>query len=179
MSGHSKWSTIKHKKAAQDQKRGKIFSKLARDISIAVSEGGSGDADQNPRLRLLLQKAREANLPAENVKRAIARGLGGDDKGRLEEVVYEGYGPGGIGIITVVCTDNRQRSSAVIKNLFEKSGGSLGSPGSAMFLFEKSEEGEYKAKIKLPVADEYKNQLENLISELEELEDVSAVYSNV
>lgn len=177
MSGHSKWSTIKHKKAAMDQKRGAIFSKLSKDISIAVKEGRSGDPVQNPRLRLVLQKAREANMPSDNVKRAIEKGLGASDGSGLEEIIYEGYGNSGVAFVVVTKTDNRQRTTAVLKSLFDRAGGSLGSPGSAMFLFEREEEI-YKAKHQMIITDEVKVKVEAFIEELKSQEDVDAVYCN-
>ncbi len=177
MSGHSKWSTIKHKKAAQDQKRGVIFSKLTKDITFAVKEGESGDPEKNPRLRLLLQKARAANMPSDNIKRAIDRGLGKGETTSLEEIVYEGYGPAGIAVLTVVHTDNRQRTSAEIKHRYERTGGSLGAPGSAMFLFTK-EEGLFRPTAMIPISHEDKEKIRSFVEELQSIEDVTTVYSN-
>jgi len=133
MSGHSHWATIKRKKGTNDQKRGQVFSKLAKAMSLAAK--GNADPETNFKLRLLMDKARQANMPKENISRAIQKGSGqaGDDE--LEEVVYEGYGPEGVAIIVEVVTDNRNRTTAEIKNIFEKSGGSLASPGAVAFLF--------------------------------------------
>src|SRR3989344_3563462 len=122
MSGHSKWSTIKHKKESTDQKRGKLFSQISRTITIAVRQSGTGDPDLNPSLRLALEKARAANMPGENINRAIRRGLGRGDSGALEEVTYEGYGPGGVGVMVIAHTDNRQRTTAEIRNILERQG---------------------------------------------------------
>src|ERR687886_632368 len=117
MSGHSKWSQIKRQKGANDAKRGAIFTKVARDISIAAREGG-GDPDGNFRLRLAIEKARSVNMPAENIKRAIERAVGGGDAEQIEEIVYEGYGPGGAAILVQAATDNRNRTAAEIRAIF-------------------------------------------------------------
>ncbi len=178
MSGHSKWATIKHKKAAEDAKRGKAFSLISKMISVAVKEGGSGDVNQNPRLRMVLEKAREVNMPKANVQKAIDKGLGKGGGGQVEEILYEGYGPGGVGMMVKVLTDNRNRSAAEIKGLFEKSGGSLGGPGSVAFMFERNGEG-YDVKIEVPVDDSTKGQVEKLIEKLDDHEDVEAVFTNL
>lgn len=139
MSGHSKWSTIHRQKAITDQKRGQIFTKLGRAITIAVRDGGGvTDPAANFRLRLAIEKARTANMPKINIDRAIKRGSkeAGDEK--WEEVIYEGYGPGQIGIIVECLTDNRQRTSQVIRNIFDKSGGGLAGPGAVSYQFEKA-----------------------------------------
>ncbi|MCX7819528.1 MAG: YebC/PmpR family DNA-binding transcriptional regulator [Kiritimatiellae bacterium] len=130
MSGHSKWATIKHKKAATDAKRGKIFSKLAREIMVAARQGG-GDPATNITLRSLVQKAKSVNMPAENVERAIKKGTGELDAGQqYEEVIYEAFGPGGVGIIVQVLTDNRNRSAAEVRHVFSRHNISLGAQGS-------------------------------------------------
>jgi YebC/PmpR family DNA-binding regulatory protein len=137
MSGHSKWSSIKHKKAATDAKRGKQFTKLARAITVAAREGG-GDPDANPTLATAVQKARDFSMPKENIQRAIDRGTGaGSDSQAIERAVYEGYGPGGAAILVEALTDNRNRSGAEIRHAFDKNGGSLGEPGSVAWIFEK------------------------------------------
>ena len=137
MSGHSKWSTIKHKKAAIDAKKGVAFTKIAREITIAAREGGSGDPAMNFRLRLTMDKARAANMPADNVDRAIKKGLGtGNDGLTYEEIIYEGYGPGGAAIMLKVLTDNRNRSASEIRAAFSKGGGNLGESGSVAWIFE-------------------------------------------
>jgi YebC/PmpR family DNA-binding regulatory protein len=137
MSGHSKWASIKHKKAATDAKRGKQFTKLARAITVAAREGG-GDPDGNPTLATAVQKARDFSMPKDNIQRAIDRGTGaGAGSEAIERVVYEGYGPGGAAILVEALTDNRNRAGAEIRHAFEKNGGSLGEPGSVAWIFEK------------------------------------------
>src|SRR5688500_3682696 len=137
MSGHSKWSSIKHKKGAKDAKRGKLFTKLARAITVAARDGG-GDPDANPTLGLAVQKARDASMPKDNIQRAIDRGTGeGADAAAIESVVYEGYGPGGAAILVETLTDNRNRTGSEVRHAFEKHGGSLGEPGSVSWQFEK------------------------------------------
>ncbi len=137
MSGHSKWSSIKHKKGAADAKRGKLFSKLARAIIVAARDGG-GDPDNNPTLATAIQKAKEASMPKENIQRAIDRGTGaGADGAAIERIVYEGYGPAGVAVMVEALTDNRNRASAEIRHAFSKHGGSLGEPGSVAWIFEK------------------------------------------
>jgi len=137
MSGHSKWSTIKRKKGAIDAKRGKIFTKLIREIATAARMGG-GDPNANPRLRLAMDKARAANMPKDNIDRAIKKGTGEDaDAARYEEVVYEGYGPGGVAILLETLTDNRNRTVGEVRHVLAKNGGNLGETGCVSFLFEK------------------------------------------
>src|SRR6185312_7592426 len=137
MSGHSKWSSIKHKKGAADAKRGKLFTKLARAITVAARDGG-GNADANPALGLAVQKARDASMPKDNIQRAIDRGTGeGDDAAAIESVLYEGYGPGGAAVLVEALTDNRNRTGSEVRHAFEKHGGSLGEPGSVAWQFEK------------------------------------------
>jgi YebC/PmpR family DNA-binding regulatory protein len=137
MSGHSKWSSIKHKKGAADAKRGKLFTKLARAITVAARDGG-GNPEANPALGLAVQKARDASMPKDNIQRAIDRGTGeGTGAEAIESVVYEGYGPGGAAILVEALTDNRNRTGAEVRHAFEKHGGSLGEPGSVSWQFEK------------------------------------------
>jgi len=137
MSGHSKWHSIKHKKAVVDARRGQQFTKLARAITVAAHEGG-GDADGNPSLALAIQKARDASMPKDNIERAIAKGTGaGADAENIESVLYEGYGPGGVALLIEALTDNRNRTGADIRHAFSKHGGSLGEPGSVAYLFDK------------------------------------------
>ena len=137
MSGHSKWSTIKHKKAILDAKRGSVFTKLANGIAIAVKKGGSGDPEFNFSLRLAIEQARSANMPNVNIKRAIERGLGKGEGGELLEFVLEGYGPGGVAIVIEVVTDNRNRIVAQVHTMLDKVGGSLAEPGSVLYLFSR------------------------------------------
>ncbi len=135
MSGHSRWSTIKHKKGATDARRGKVFSKLGKEIAVAARLGG-GDADMNPRLRTALIKAREVNMPSDNIDRAIKRGTGELPGVVYEEITYEGFGPGGTALIVDVMTDNKNRSSAEVRNMFSKCGGNMGG-GSTKHLFHR------------------------------------------
>jgi YebC/PmpR family DNA-binding regulatory protein len=137
MSGHSKWSSIKHKKGAADAKRGRLFTKLARAITVAARDGG-GDPDANPSLATAVQKARDASMPKDNIQRAIDRGSGiGTDADAIEQVLFEGYGPGGAAILVEALTDNRNRTSADVRHAFSKHHGSLGEPGSVAWIFEK------------------------------------------
>lgn len=134
MSGHSKWHSIKHKKGAADAKRGKIFTKLAAEIAVAAKDGA--DADMNFKLRLAIQKAKQSNMPAANIDRAIARGSGQGGGAALEDLMYEGYGPSGVAVMVRALTDNRNRTGADVKSAFSKFGGNLGAPGSVSYLFE-------------------------------------------
>jgi len=136
MSGHSKWATIKHKKGATDAKRGKVFTRLIKEITIAAKSGG-GDPDGNPRLRTAILAAKAENMPAENIKRAIQRGTGELEGIAYEEVVYEGYGPGGVAIMVQVLTDNKNRVVSEIRHAFQKNNGNLGESGSVGYLFTK------------------------------------------
>ncbi len=136
MSGHSKWATIKHKKGALDAKRGKIFTRLIKEISIAAKNGG-GDPDGNPRLRTAILAAKAENMPADNIKRAVQRGTGELEGVNYEEITFEGYGPGGVAIIVEVLTDNRNRTVSEIRHSFSKNGGNLGSTGSVLHMFSK------------------------------------------
>ena len=135
MSGHSKWATIKHKKGALDAKRGKIFTRLIKEITIAAKAGG--DPDGNPRLRTAILAAKAENMPADNIKRAIQRGTGELEGATYEEVTFEGYGPGGVAILVDVLTDNRNRAVSEIRHTFSKNGGNLGETGSVKFMFAK------------------------------------------
>jgi YebC/PmpR family DNA-binding regulatory protein len=136
MSGHSKWATIKRKKGAADAKRGKVFTKLIREIATAARLGG-GDPTGNPRLRLVMDKARAANMPKDNIERAIQKGVGGGEGEAFEEVVYEGYGPGGTAILLRALTDNRNRTVGEIRHVLSRYGANLGSSGCVAYLFEK------------------------------------------
>ena len=137
MAGHSKWAGIKHKKAIVDSRRGKLFTKLARAITVAAKEGG-GDPVGNAALALAVQKAKDASMPKDNIERAIAKGTGeGADADALEAVMYEGYGPGGVAILVEALTDNRNRTGSEIRHAFNKHGGNLGEPGSVAYLFDK------------------------------------------
>ncbi|MCS7213345.1 MAG: YebC/PmpR family DNA-binding transcriptional regulator [Candidatus Calescibacterium sp.] len=135
MAGHSKWHNIKHKKAAQDQKRGKIFTKIMREIYVAVKQGGP-NPDNNPRLRLAMEMAKEVNMPKDNVERAIKKATGGAEGENMDEVLFEGYGPGGIAMYISAITDNRNRTSSQIRSIFSKYGGTLAEAGSVSWMFE-------------------------------------------
>ncbi len=136
MSGHNKWSTIKHKKGAADAKRGKVFSKLIKELTIAARMGG-GDPDGNPRLRTALNTARNANMPKENIERAIKRGTGEIEGVNYEEIIYEGYGPGGVAVMVEALTDNKNRTVAEIRHIFDKYNGNLGETGCVNWMFQK------------------------------------------
>ncbi len=165
MSGHSKWAGIKHKKAIVDAKRGQVFTKVARELSVAAREGGS-DPSSNFRLRLAMQKAREVNMPADNIDRAIQRGAGGKEGSQLEEIRYEGYGPHGVAILVDVLSDNRNRTVAAVRNLFTRSGGSLGETNSVGWMFTQ------QGVLQIPAGD---RDPEELALELLEAVDVGAV----
>ncbi len=136
MAGHSKWANIKHKKAKEDAKRGQVFTKVARQITIAVKESGA-DPESNLKLRLAIEKARAVNMPNDNIERAINRGIGGLDGANYEEITYEGYGPNGVAILLDVLTDNRNRAASEIRHCFSKHGGNLGESGCVAWMFEK------------------------------------------
>ena len=135
MSGHSKWATIKHKKAALDSKRGKSFTRVIKEIMIAARNGG--DPDMNPRLRTAILAAKAVSMPADNIKRAIMRGTGELEGGQIDEIMFEGYGPGGAAVLVAVATDNRNRTVSDIRHLFSKNGGNLGEQGSVAWMFER------------------------------------------
>lgn len=148
MSGHSKWATIRRTKSANDAKRGKLFTKLGHEIAVAAREGGP-DPEANFRLRLVLEKARQANMPKDNIERAIKRGTGASDEGgQLEEIIYEGYGPHGVAIIVQVLTDNRNRAVSEVRRVFSRHGGNLGSDGCVAWMFTR------KGSILLNAADQ-------------------------
>jgi YebC/PmpR family DNA-binding regulatory protein len=135
MAGHSKWANIKHRKARQDASRGKVWTKVIREITVAAKDGP--DPDDNPRLRLALDKANAANMPKDNIKRAIEKGSGTGETGALEEIVFEGYGPGGVAILVETMSDNRNRTVSDVRHAFSKFGGNLGTDGSVSYLFNK------------------------------------------
>lgn len=177
MSGHSKWSTIKHKKGATDVKRGKIFSKLSRLISIAAKEGG--DPEMNPRLRMAIDNARKENMPKDNIERAIKKGSGEIEGERMEEMTYEAYGPSGIAIIIEIITDNKNRTIAEIRHTLKQLGGKLAEGGSVIYLFDKKKNG-WIPKYPLEITDQkIIDQAEKLFEALEENDDVQEVYSNL
>lgn len=180
MAGHSKWANIKHRKGAQDKKRAKLFGQLSRQVRAAVKEGKSGDPDQNPTLRTILDKAREANMPKENIQRAIDRGLGKSKTSSVQEMVYEAFGPGGIGLLITVVTDNVNRMSTELKYALSQYDGNLGAPGSVMYMFSRAdnevEEG-YVCITPIPVEDEaQQQQLQDLMDAIRDNEDVEEVF---
>src|SRR5580693_6554278 len=158
MSGHSKWATIKHKKAATDAKRGKAFTRIIKEIMIAARSGG-GDPDMNPRLRKAVTDAKAASMPADNIKRAIMRGTGELEGGQIDEVTFEGYGPGGAAVLVNVATDNRNRTVSEIRHMFSKNGGNMGEQGSVAWMFER------KSQIIIEHDKATEDQLMNLILE--------------
>ena len=176
MSGHSKWNNIKNRKGAQDKLKSKNFSQLSRLIRAATKQGASGDPKSNPTLRLILDKARVANMPKDKVQKAIDAALGKDSGNQIQEIVYEGFGPGGVGMMIVALTDNLNRSSSEIRFLLSKFGGSLGSPGSAKYMFTRNQEGEFVANMKFPISAEDNEKLLELIDVLRDNEDVEDVF---
>src|ERR1700677_592701 len=157
MSGHSKWATIKHKKAATDAKRGKAFTRLIKEIMIAARNGG--DPDANPRLRTAILAAKGVSMPADNIKRAIMRGTGELEGGQIDEITFEGYGPGGAAVLVQVATDNRNRTVSEIRHVFSKNGGNLGEVGSVAWMFER------KGQIIVEKDNANEDQLMNLVLE--------------
>src|SRR2546429_8770258 len=157
MSGHSKWATIKHKKAATDAKRGKAFTRLIKEISIAARTGG--DPDANPRLRTAILAAKNVSMPSDNIKKAIMRGTGELEGGQIDEVTFEGYGPGGAAVLVNVATDNRNRTVSEIRHMFSKNGGNLGEQGSVAWMFER------KSHIVIEKEKAGEDQLMNLVLE--------------
>ncbi len=136
MSGHSKWHSIRRSKGVLDQRRGKLFTKLARDITVAVRDGGSGDPDMNFRLRLAVDKAKQANMPSDSIQRAIDRGLGKSNESNIEEIYYEGYAAGGVALLIEAATDNRNRTNSDVRSTLTKNGASPGEPGSVAWMFD-------------------------------------------
>ena len=181
MSGHSKWSTIKHKKAALDSKRGKVFGQISKMIRVAVKEGGSGDPSQNPSLRVALDKAKSANMPKTNIDRAIEKGLGKSGSGpSFDEVVYEGFGPAGVAFAIRTVTDNRNRTGSEIRMILEKSGGSLGGPGSVSYMLQLKPDGSSNVIVQLPVDDDkVREKVGKLRDSLESHDDVEQVAHNM
>jgi len=158
MSGHSKWSTIKRKKGAADAKRGKLFTKLIKEITIAAREGG-GDPNSNPRLRLAVDNAKAANMPADNIERAIKKATGELEGVTYHELTYEGYGPGGVAIMVEAATDNKNRTVAEVRHLFSKYGGSLGENGSVAYMFDR------KGIITMPVQGKTEDEIMDIVLE--------------
>ena len=155
MSGHSKWATIKHKKAALDAKRGKSFTRIIKEITIAARQGG--DPDGNPRLRTAILAAKAVSMPADNIKKAVMRGTGELEGGQIEEVTFEGYGPGGAAVMVQVATDNRNRTVSEIRHVFSKNGGNLGGEGSVAWMFER------KSQVMIPMNKIGEDDLMNIV----------------
>lgn len=177
MAGHSKWHNIKNRKAAVDSKKGKIFSQLAKNIRMAVKEGDSGDPRFNANLRLLMEKAREANMPKEKVQKAIDVGLGKGAGANVQEVVYEGFGPHGVAFMVVTMTNNVNRTAGEIRNIFSKAGGSLGTPGCVRYMFTRGESNEFVLVMPMVIEDEaIQHDLQDFIDQLREHDDVEDVY---
>tara|TARA_Y100000310_G_scaffold341647_1_gene441488 strand:- start:7039 stop:7572 length:534 start_codon:yes stop_codon:yes gene_type:complete len=176
MSGHNKWSKVKHKKAATDAKKSKIFSEIARQITTEARKSG-GDKTA-PGMRALIDKARAENMPNDNIDRAIAKGIG-ITSGTAFEVVYEAYGPGGSALIVEGVTDNKNRTSNEIKHMLTKKGLQLAQPGSAQWAFTKTEDGKLIATTPLSISPEDKTQLNELVNNLEDHDDIERVYTNV
>lgn len=179
MSGHSKWSTIKRQKGAADAKKGAVFAKLSKKISVAAKEGSSGDPALNFRLRLEIDKARAQSMPNDNIERAIKKGLGQDGSAALVEVQYEGYGPGGSAFLIEAITDNTNRTVQNIKHIFTKNHGSLGAQGSVAWQFAKNSDGELESTQPINLTGEDLGKAQHLLEILEEDEDVTAVYTNL
>ena len=179
MSGHSKWSTIKRQKGAADAKKGAVFAKLSKKISVATKEGNSGDPALNFRLRVEIDKARALSMPNDNIERAIKKGLGQDGSAALEEVVYEAYGPGGSAFLIEAITDNTNRTVQQIKLILTKHGGSLGTKGSVSWQFAKNPEGELESTQPLELTGDDSGKAEHLLEALEDNEDVIAVFTNL
>ena len=177
MSGHSKWSTIKHKKAATDAKRGKIFTKIARLVTVAVRAGGK-DPDSNPDLRKVIAEARSANMPNDNIERAIKRGAGEVEGATLEEMTIEAYGPEGAAIVIEIITDNRNRTIAEVKHILSKHQGKIGGQGSVMWAFQRIG-GELKPQNILDISEEGQKKLLTLFEALDDNDDIQNLYTNV
>lgn len=177
MSGHSKWSKVKHQKAVTDVRKGKIFSKMAKMITVSARKGG--DPEMNPSLRMAIEKARQTNMPKDNIERAIKRGTGEDKSTQLEEITYEAYGPNGTPLIIETITDNKNRTLSEIKNILNNNNGKLAEAGSVKYMFEKKGE-DWEPKYPMDITDEnLKNQLTKLFETLDENDDVKEIYSNV
>ncbi|MFC1621780.1 YebC/PmpR family DNA-binding transcriptional regulator [Patescibacteria group bacterium] len=174
MSGHSKWHNIKRKKEATDAKKSKIFSKISRLITIAAKQGG-GDPDANPNLRLAIQKAKETNMPKDNISKAIKKGTGELGDQSFEEVTYEGYGPGGGALMIYCLTDNKNRTVSELRNILDKNGGNLSTQGSTSYIFDPKT---YEPTFFTLVSSSEETRVERLLDTLEDHDDVQEVYHN-
>ena len=177
MAGHSKWNNIKRKKGATDEKRGKLFTKIGREISVAVKQGGA-DPETNSKLRDAIANAKANNMPNDTIARSIQKAAGGGDGANYEKIVYEGYGPSGVAVIVETLTDNRNRTAGDMRHYFDKFGGNLGQVGCVTFMFT-SENDEYVpiAMVKLSKEEDVKN-MEKLLDHLEDNDDVQMIYHN-
>ncbi len=178
MAGHSKWNNIKQRKGAVDAKRAKIFAQLAKLIRIAVKEGKSENPQFNPNLRTMLEKARAANMPNDNITRAIDRGMGRGPGGPIQEIMYEGFGPHGVAILALAATNNPARTGADVRFIFSKHGGSLGGPGSAQYMFERKD-GTFVPMMTMELGEAEQAQVVELIEALEGNDDVEEVLSTL
>lgn len=174
MSGHSKWSTIRHKKAIEDGKKGAAFTQVAKQIYLAVKQGGSGDPDKNPSLRMALEEAKSVNMPGENVRRAINKGLGISKDGKMAvEVVYEGYALGGVGVMVTVLTDNKNRTAGEIKLILDRFGGTLAAPGAVAYLKT------IVPPITIKPDDDIRERVEEMLASFEEMDEAISVWTNL
>lgn len=177
MAGHSKWHNIQQRKGAVDAKKAKVFCDLSKLIRIAVKRGGSGDQKFNPGLRVVLDKARAANMPNVNVERAIQRGLGKSASGAsIQEIIYEGFGPGGVALLAVAHSDNPNRTAAEVKFAFSRNDGSLGTPGCAMYMFKRDNDGGYACTMPIEIDEMTFHSLMNLVDAIQAIEDIEDVY---
>ncbi len=177
MAGHSKWNNIKNKKGAEDAKRAQIFTGLVKNIRIAAKKGG--EVESNPSLRLWVEKAKAANMPKDKIQRAIDIGCGKFSAGNMQEINYEGFGPNGVALIIMTITDNTNRTSAELRAILTRAGGSLASPGSAGFMFKFNKEKQiYETIIPIEVEVETRERLEELITDLSQVEGVEEIFTN-
>ncbi len=176
MSGHSKWSNIKNKKNGQDEIKGKIFSQFSRQIRAVVKAGKSGDPNLNAGLRMVLDKARAANMPKDKIQRAIDVALGKTGENQVREIVYEAFAPGGVALMIVALTDNNNRTAGELRTLLNKHNGSLAGPGSAAYMFERDQEGGFLAKIKIKLDDSQTTKVLELVNLLRDNEDVEDIF---
>ncbi|MBU1179058.1 YebC/PmpR family DNA-binding transcriptional regulator [Patescibacteria group bacterium] len=177
MSGHSKWSKVKHQKALTDAKKSQAFSKISRLVSIAAKKGG--DPEMNPGLKYAIGQAKSANMPSDKIERAIKKGAGEMEGERLEEVVYEAFGPEGSALLITGITDNKNRTTGQIKHLLSDLGAKMGEPGTAAWAFERLPDKTWKAKNLINTSTEGKEKIKKLIEELEQHEDLQSIYTNV
>lgn len=178
MAGHSKWNNIKNRKGAADEKRARSFAEVAKQIRIAVKEGSSDNPQFNPALRLALDKARMANMPKENIQRAIDRGMGRGPGGPIQEIIYEGFAPHGVAVLAFAATNNLVRTSGEVRHIFTKFGGSLGGPGSAAYMFERTGTA-YKPIMTMELSEAELDAVLELITGLEELDDIEEVVTTL